>query len=316
MIKRFWAQLISAILVNGYLPGFITGKIFTGRSKNVCLPVLNCYSCPGALGSCPIGAAQAVIASSGGLDPTAVHTLRERVMAIVSGVPFFVIGMLAIGGAFVGRATCGWMCPFGFLQDLMHRLPGPKLKAPGFFKYGKYLVTLVLVILLPLLWVDQFGGTSPTFCQYLCPAGTLQGGILLPILNPDLRSMLGKLFVWKFSILVLFLIAMVLYRRPFCSWACPIGAFLGPFNRVSRWQLAADASACTRCGACEKRCVSGLRLPDELDSAECVRCLECVRVCPHKVIRLTGGSPFSASITEPPRSNLSEGSSPKEESRS
>ena len=299
MIQRLRAQIVSALLLNAWLPGFFTGKIFTGQSKKVCVPVLNCYSCPGALGSCPVGAVQAVICSSGGLDPTAVHTWAERLKAIVSGFPFFVIGLLAVGGALVGRATCGWVCPFGFLQDLMHRLPTPKWKAPGFLRYGKYLATLVLVILLPLFWVDQFGGSAPTFCQYLCPAGTLEGGILLPLLNPDLRSMLGKLFAWKMSILVLFLLAMTIFRRPFCSWACPIGAFLGPFNRVSRWRLVAETAACTRCGACERRCVSGLRLPDELDSVECVRCLECSRVCPHHVIRIDPGTTRPLAPTSP-----------------
>lgn len=316
MIKRFWAQIVSFLLINGYFPGFVTGKIFTGRTKNVCVPVLNCYSCPGALGSCPVGAVQAVIAGSGGLDPTAVHTLWERLTAIVSGVPFFVIGMLSIGGSLIGRATCGWMCPFGFLQDQMNRLPGPKLKAPAFMRFGKYLATLVLVILLPLFWVDQFGGTAPTYCEFLCPAGTLEGGVLLPLLNPDLRSMLGKLFVWKFSVLVFFLVAMVVFRRPFCSWACPIGAFLGPFNRVSRWQLAADAAKCTHCGACERRCVAGLRLPDELDSVECVRCLECAHVCPHHVIRITGGDPLAALVPEPNRAAAPDGPFPKEETTS
>ena len=51
-------QLISVVLVNSYIVGFQKGKIFTSRTKAVCVPVLNCYSCPGALGACPIGSLQ------------------------------------------------------------------------------------------------------------------------------------------------------------------------------------------------------------------------------------------------------------------
>lgn len=59
--KRPLIQLLAAALTNGYLVGFMKGKIFTGRTKQICVPVLNCYSCPGALGACPIGAMQAVL---------------------------------------------------------------------------------------------------------------------------------------------------------------------------------------------------------------------------------------------------------------
>ncbi|MEG0392618.1 MAG: 4Fe-4S binding protein, partial [Anaerovoracaceae bacterium] len=59
--KRLRIQLFAAVLANGYLLGFFKGKIFTGNTKQLCVPVLNCYSCPGALGACPIGAMQAVL---------------------------------------------------------------------------------------------------------------------------------------------------------------------------------------------------------------------------------------------------------------
>lgn len=54
-------QLLSAVVINGYAIGFANGNIFTGKSKAFCVPVLNCYSCPGALGACPIGALQAAL---------------------------------------------------------------------------------------------------------------------------------------------------------------------------------------------------------------------------------------------------------------
>jgi polyferredoxin len=308
MTIRTWVQGVTAVLTNAWLKGFVSGNIYDGPIKHVCVPTLNCYSCPGALFACPVGAVQVVLSAGGGLDPTAIHTWRDKLLNMLSGTPLLVIGLLTAVGALVGRASCGWACPFGWLQDLAQRVPGPKWTAPRFLRFGRYLVLLVLVILMPLFWVDAMGYSDPAFCKYLCPAGTLEGGILLPLLKPELRALLGKLFAWKLSILVFFLLAMVVWRRPFCSWACPLGAFLGPFNRVSAVRLEFDADACVHCGRCSKVCPSGLDVEKELDTAECVRCLECVEVCPKHLIRVR--VPLVKPGTGPVLSPSSQGDSP------
>jgi len=283
---RFWIQAASTVLTNSYLKGFVTGKIYQGTLKHVCVPTLNCYSCPGALFACPIGAAQVVIASGGGLDPTAIHTYRERLTAIATSTPMFIIGFLAILAAFVGRASCGWVCPFGWLQGIMYKIPSRKFKAQIVLRWLKYIFLTVFVILMPLLWVDSFGMSDPAYCKYICPAGTLEGGIPLAILNPSLRGMLGKLFAWKIGLLIFFLAAMVFIRRPFCSWACPLGAFLAPFNRISFFRLKLDNDSCIDCGLCDTVCPSGLDVRREIDGLDCIRCLECKNVCPKSVITI------------------------------
>ena len=58
---RTVVQLCWMALTNGYAAGFAKGTIYKGELKRVCVPGLNCYSCPGALGSCPIGSLQAVL---------------------------------------------------------------------------------------------------------------------------------------------------------------------------------------------------------------------------------------------------------------
>ena len=105
-------QLLAAVLFNGYAIGFWKGRIFTGGSKAFCVPVLNCYSCPGALGACPIGSLQSV--------------LGDR----RSGFPFYVLGTLMLFGVVLGRAVCGLLCPFGLVQDLLHKIPVKKVKVP------------------------------------------------------------------------------------------------------------------------------------------------------------------------------------------
>ena len=118
---RLWIQIIFAALTNGYVNGFLQSKIYTGPTKAICVPGLNCYSCPGALGACPIGSLQAVIGS------------RNYQFS------FYVIGILVAVGAFCGRFVCGFLCPFGLVQDLLHKIPVPKLKKLPGEKYLKYL---------------------------------------------------------------------------------------------------------------------------------------------------------------------------------
>ena len=54
-------QVLWAVITNSYLIGFVRGKIYQGKIKNICVPGMNCYSCPGAVATCPIGALQATI---------------------------------------------------------------------------------------------------------------------------------------------------------------------------------------------------------------------------------------------------------------
>lgn len=299
---RFWLQAVFTALTNGYLKGFKTGAIYQGNLKHICVPTLNCYSCPAALYSCPIGAIQATIAGGGGLDPTAVHTIKERLISIASSTPFFVIGFLFIFGSIIGRASCGWMCPFGWFQDILNKIPSPKFSGPKFLKYAKYIILIVAVLILPAVLVDAYGGGEPTFCKYICPAGTLEAGIPLAWLNPDLRAQLGKLFSWKIILSAIFIVLMVFFRRPFCRWVCPLGATLAPFNKVSLFRLELDKDACIECGKCSKICPVNLDVPREIDSLECIRCLECVGVCPIKIIKIKKPAILSgkslASITE------------------
>ncbi|MEG0663367.1 MAG: 4Fe-4S binding protein, partial [Anaerovoracaceae bacterium] len=159
---RLLVQLLVAAVSNGYYVGFASGKIFQGSSKAFCVPGLNCYSCPGALGACPIGALQAV-----------ANTRNFT-------IPFYVLGTLMIFGALLGRVVCGWLCPFGLIQDLLHKIPFPRkiktFKWDKGLRYVKYGILLFLVILLPMFVVNDYGQGVPWFCEYLCPSGTLMAG--------------------------------------------------------------------------------------------------------------------------------------------
>ena len=200
LLSRFqdWIQADAAVLTNIHLPNFLKGGIYQGKGKAVCVPGLNCFSCPAASGACPIGAFQAVVGSS------------------KFSFSHFITGFLILLGVLLGRFICGFLCPFGWFQELLHKIPAKKFSSKKLkpLTYLKYAVLLVMVILLPMLAVNDVGMGDPFFCKYLCPQGVLEGAIPLSLVNSGIRAALGTLFTWKFSILLAVIVLSVLFYRP------------------------------------------------------------------------------------------------------
>ena len=270
---RGWIQAGAVLFTNLHLPNFIKGGIYQGKGKNVCVPGLNCYSCPAASGACPIGAFQAVAGSS-----------KFRFSCYISG-------FLILLGVLLGRLICGFLCPFGWFQELMHRIPTRKLSTKKLrpLTYLKYVILLVMVVLLPAFAVNDVGMGDPFFCKYLCPQGVLEGAIPLALVNSGIRAALGKLFTWKLCILLAVAALSVLFYRPFCKWLCPLGAFYALFNKVSLLQMKVDANACISCGKCVKVCSMDVDVTKAPDHAECIRCGKCVLACPTGAVRFRYG---------------------------
>lgn len=264
--KRHGIQALWAFLTNSHVSGFVTGKIYTGKLKNVCVPGLNCYSCPGAVGACPIGSLQAVVGS------------WNFKMA------YYVIGFLIFIGAIFGRLICGFLCPFGLIQDLLNKIPFLKkirtFKGDKLLRKLKYVIFAVFVILLPMFLVDIMGQGAPYFCKLICPAGTLEGGIPLALLNKSMRSALGALYVWKNAILVVTIILSIIIYRPFCKYICPLGAFYSVFNKVSFFKYRVSKEKCVGCGKCAKVCRMQVDPVVNANSLECIRCGRCKQACP------------------------------------
>lgn len=263
---RHRIQLLWAFLTNSYLAGFAKGRIYQGKLKNLCVPGLNCYSCPGALGSCPVGAMQAVIGSWN------------------FKLAFYVAGFLMLVGALVGRFVCGWLCPFGLIQELLHKIPFPKKIStfPGdkMLRKLKYVIFLVFVIILPMLVVDILGQGAPYFCKLICPAGTLEGGIPLVLLNKGMRGAIGWLYGWKNFLLAAILILSVIIYRPFCKYICPLGAVYSLFQPISVFHYQVDREQCIHCGVCAKVCKMQVDPVENPNHPECIRCGQCKKVCP------------------------------------
>ena len=269
--RRRLIQLYAALLYNAHLRGFVEGKIYTGGTKFLCVPGLNCYSCPGAVGACPLGSLQNALASS-----------RSR-------APFYALGMLMLFGLVLGRVVCGFLCPFGLIQEWIHKLPVPKLRkgrVTRALSYVKYVLLALLVVLIPLYYAAQ-RFPLPAFCKYICPAGTLEGAVTL-LAHPEnegLFSMLGELFTGKFAILAAVLAACAFVYRAFCRFFCPLGAIYGFFCRIALLGVKVDPDLCTNCGLCVRKCPMDVR---RVGDHECIHCGACIGECPTKAIRWRG----------------------------
>lgn len=283
---RWKFQLAAVIASNPFFLNFFQGKIHKGTSKVVCVPGLNCYSCPAAAASCPIGALQAVIGSS------------------KFQFAYYIVGFLVLIGVLLGRAVCGFLCPFGWFQELLHKIPTKKFstKKLHFLTYLKYVILVVFVIVLPMTVVNEVGLGDPFFCKYICPAGILEGGIPLSIANAGIRASLGSLFTWKSCILLGIVTLSVFFYRPFCKWICPLGAFYALFNKVSLYRLQIDTDRCTSCGACSRVCKMDVDVFRTPNHAECIRCGDCIHTCPHQAITRT----FSFRSTDGKKENTYE----------
>ncbi len=261
-LKRKLVQLISAVTLNSYAGGFVQGTIYRGPLKQVCVPVLNCYSCPGAVTSCPIGSLQAL--ASG----------------VAFNFSFYVAGIIAMSGVLGGRFSCGWLCPFGLIQDLLYRIPFIKFCLPLWTRYVKYLVAGLFVLVLPAFALDAFGLGTPYFCKWLCPAGTLEAAIPLALLEPGIRGALGALFAWRLTWLFLILLFCLAVRRAFCRVFCPLGAILSLFNHISFFTISRNEQICRHCGQCNEVCYLGPAPAPVVNHPERIRCLKCVKSCP------------------------------------
>ena len=275
LLARFrgWIQAGATLLTNIHLPNFLKGGLYQGKGKAVCVPGLNCYSCPAASGACPIGSFQAVVGSS-----------KFR-------FSYYITGFLILLGVLLGRVICGFLCPFGWFQELLHKIPTKKFSTKKLkpLTYLKYVVLLVMVVLLPVLVTNQLGMGDPFFCKYLCPQGVLEGAIPLSLANAGIRAALGSLFRWKFIVLLTVIVLSIVFYRPFCKWLCPLGAFYALLNKVSLFQMQVDQSKCVSCGKCAKVCKMDVDVTKSPNHTECIRCGMCIRACPTDAVSFRYG---------------------------
>ena len=234
---------------------------------SICFPVFNCHSCPVSVFACPIG----IIGQFAG----------------VGLIPLATIGTIAISGLLVGRLLCGWACPFGFLQELLYKVPYIKFGIPSWTRFIKYGVFVGLVLVVPIFLTVE---SQLYFCR-LCPAATIESAIPYAIMNGTANPLGFTIrLVIFFSVIVL----VMGHRRFFCKVLCPLGACLSVFNRFALFFPERNTD-CVECSTCTTVCgmdTSKRGRPFaayESAPEECIACLDCWKKCPTGAVQLWGG---------------------------
>lgn len=267
--RRKIIQIAAFGFTNLRMDNLATGKLYTGKWKEFCTPGLNCYSCPAAVVSCPIGAMQSIAKSP------------------KMSFSFYAVGIILAFGVVLGRAVCGFLCPFGLLQELIGLIPVPKFRLKKIFRYLKYIILVLFVLLLPALITGAGGMGKPWFCEYICPQGTLEGGLLLTLGNPALHSTIGWVFWLKLGILIAVVILCLFCTRFFCKTLCPLGALYGLLNKISLYHLHLEKEKCVDCGKCAAACKMDLDPSKEIRSSECILCGKCTAVCGQHALKMS-----------------------------
>jgi len=251
----------------------LPNKIYQGSLKQVCFPGLNCYACPYAVGACPIGSLQTFIVGG------AYH------------FSVYLAGFFLLSGGMLGRLVCGWLCPMGLFQELLHKIPSRTFRLPRWFSFIRWPFLILLVILIPLITL------KPSYCTWICPAGTLEGALPFSIFDEYIREMIGWIFYLKLGLLAATCAGSIFWFRPFCRIGCPLGLIYGFFNRIAVLGISFHPRKCISCMTCQSSCPVNLNpQAGEFNKNDCIRCLNCVRTCPNT--SLTFGLTAKAEIRD------------------
>ena len=156
---RGFAQACAVLLTNPHLPNLLKGQIYRGKGKTVCVPGLNCYSCPAATGACPIGAVQSVIGSS--KFKFSYYVTGTLILLLTVTLPLIFTNEVGMGNPFF----CKYLCPQGVLEGAIPlSLASESVRSALGSLFTWKSVVLGAVVVLSLLFYRPF-------CKWLCPLG-------------------------------------------------------------------------------------------------------------------------------------------------
>jgi len=260
--NRRTVQVASLVLSNAWFLSFL---------RFIPCGYLQCSNCAASSFTCPLILVQrgAVMASMGIFGGAMGAAMAGKILGSVLGA----LAMLVLFGALFGSWGCGWLCPFGFVQDMLAKIPVKKFRLPSWSGHLRIPLFVALVVAVPYLTRSLF------FCD-VCPSGTINrlwqqaAGIPLFFKTPQgIRASVSIFF------LVGILVLSAFTHRPFCSLFCPIGGVVGLLNKVSGLHLSVNREKCASCGRCASVCPQGIDPSKTPAHGRCSRCLECTDAC-------------------------------------
>ncbi len=229
-------------------------------------------------------------------------------------IPYLILGLLILIGFIFGRSTCSWVCPFGFIQEMIGYFPQNKIKpvqdTEDLLSNIPYVIILISLGLCVLVGFNRLSSpqASPlgpfsegTYTQ-LDPYVTLISVIPWRIINGSFPVYEGDIvayfandaFLWiQIFFLLIILMMNIWIPLVFCRYICPTGIILGHFNEYSWFGLRRDPIRCLKedCKICVEVCpmnIPILKLPyDKIQHRKCTYCLKCVERCPENALRLS-----------------------------
>jgi len=216
--------------------GFIQLSVFTlSEIGFICNTGVPCSNCLLSFGICPIGTIQRV--------------------AFMPGFPIYIVLLSAIAiGATLGSLTCGWLCPVGFIQDVLHSLRLKEIKITNKLKITRYFSLLAVATLIFL-------------------------ELKFNLLTKNRIGIFEEVTIVAGAILLLFAIFI---KRPLCRFICPVGLIYGKLNTISPLKVILKRDECSTCRNCEKVCISDIKPQAEVNNELCVKCFNCSRICNSK----------------------------------
>lgn len=191
------------------------------------------------------------------------------VAGLITKIPYAMTTIMLLG-ILLGPVFCGFVCPFGFMQDLSSRLGKilgiKRRQMPK--KYQKLLVFTRYIIFL------------------LVGVSSVQ--IIFQLLGYDPRVNFLKIMesqvvsVGAIMTIIIFLIIGVFFKRPFCNYFCYEGAKYGVMGVARLFRIKRNESSCVNCKKCDKVCPMNIEISTnkKVNSLQCVNCYECVSCCP------------------------------------
>jgi len=232
-----------------------------------------------------------------------------EIMLALCIVPLIVIASISLFSIIIGRTLCGWVCPFGFINDVVGALGRKRRVSPatsiGLWKFALFLAGIWIIIDVSIYYNEYVGnsirgmfgefGYAPS--TFLDPVSTLFGLLfwynyhnLWPKEYLDFFYM-PKFFYWRVFFLVMVFLGMLYIQRFYCRTLCPLGAIMGLAGQYAFLHLSIDAALCDECKVCEYVCPMGVPIlkykeEGEIRSPLCIMCLKCLESCPKGAIRV------------------------------